>query len=349
MSVLYPSNGPEDAMDAFRADLAADNLQPLWDIMRKLAALEPTKGGDPIHWAWSHLRGQVMRAGDLVTAEEAERRVLVLENPAFPGEGRATNSLYAGIQLLLPGEIAPSHRHTASAVRLIIEGEGAYTAVDGERVTMAPGDFIVTPSNTFHDHGNQTDRPVIWLDGLDVFVVNLMNAPFAEDHPLASQPLRRPDGDSTARYASGLLPHGHARVGHVSPIFSWPYSRTRPALSALRAAGDVDPALGIRMDYIDPTTGASPIRTMTAAVTLFPAGFRGLPYRCVAGAVMAVVEGGGRCRIGDAEWVLRPHDVFIVPSWNWHHFECDEDLVVFSLSDEVLQRHLGFWRDERAH
>lgn len=348
MTSSYPSNGQAEAMDTFRADLATENLQPLWDIMRKLAAREPTKGGQPIHWDWKRLRDQVMRAGDLVTAEEAERRVLVLENPAFPGEGRITNSLYSGIQLLLPGEVAPSHRHTASALRLIIEGEGGYTAVNGERVTMSPGDFIVTPSNTFHDHGNETDRPVIWLDGLDVFVVNLMNAPFAEDHPLSSQPLTRPAGDSAARYASGLLPHGYEHGASTSPIFSWPYARTRAALEALRAAADVDPALGIRMDYVDPTTGTSPIRTMTASITLFPAGFRGTAYRSVAGAVMAVVEGGGRCRVGEAEWSLRPHDVFAVPSWNWHRFECDEDLVVFSFSDEVLQRHLGFWRDERA-
>ena len=348
MASSYPLNDQDAAMDSFRADLAAENLRPLWDIMRKLAAREPAKGGQPIHWDWLRLREQVMRAGDLVTAEEAERRVLVLENPGFPGEGRITNSLYSGIQLLMPGELAPSHRHTASALRLIIEGEGGYTAVNGERVAMSPGDFIVTPSNTFHDHGNETDKPVIWLDGLDVFVVNLLNAPFAEDHPLSSQPLVRPAGDSLSRYASGLLPHGYQQRSGSSPIFSWPYARTRPALEAMTMSAEIDPALGLRMDFIDPTTGSSPIRTMTASITLFPKGFRGTAYRSVAGSVMSVIEGRGRCQVGDTAWALLPHDVFAVPSWNWHHFESDEDLVVFSFSDEVLQRHLGFWRDERA-
>ncbi len=346
-NVSFAGDNRAQEMDAFRADLAANHLQPLWDIMRRLAPKEPVRGGDPIYWAWPELRRHVARAGELVTAEEAERRVLVLENPAFPGEGRATNSLYAGVQLIMPGETAPSHRHTASALRLVLEGSGAFTAVDGERVTMVPGDFIVTPSGTFHDHGNDTDAPVMWLDGLDVFVVNLLNAPFGEDHPQSRQPLRRPEGDALARYGSGLLPHGFARGGTRSPMFCWPYSRTRPALHTLRHSEPVDPSLGLRMDFVDPSTGASPIRTMTASMSLFPKGFRGQPYRSISGSVMAVVEGTGRVRVGDAEWAIGPHDVFIVPSWSWQTFEADEDLVVFGFSDEALQRYLGFWRDER--
>jgi gentisate 1,2-dioxygenase len=334
-------------MDTLRADLAAGHLQPLWDIMRRLAAKEPARGGVPIHWPWRQLREHAMRAGELITAEQAERRVLVLENPAFPGEGRATNSLYAGVQLIMPGETAPSHRHTASALRLVLEGSGAFTAVDGERVIMSPGDFIVTPTWAFHDHGNDTDAPVLWLDGLDVFIVNLLNAPFGEEHPQSRQPLIRPDEDAAARYASGLLPHGYVRQGARSPVFWWPYARTREALQALRRAGPADPALGLRMDFIDPTTGQSPIRTLTASMTLMPAGFRGQRHRCVAGAVMTVVEGSGRVRLGDQSWAVGPRDVFVAPSWTWASFEADEDLVLFSFSDEVLQRHLGFWREER--
>lgn len=336
------------AMDAFRTDLATDHLQPLWDIMRRLAAREPIRGGDPAHWDWSALRRHVMRAGELVTAEEAERRVLVLENPAFPGEGKITSSLYSGVQLILPGETAPSHRHTASALRLILEGEGAFTTVAGERIIMSPGDFIVTPSGTFHDHGNDTDQPVLWLDGLDVFVVNLLNAPFGEDHPQARQHVTRPAGDSLARYGSGLLPHGFAAGPGEAGVFWWPYVRTRPALEALREAGSVDAALGVRMNFIDPSTGLSPVRTMTASMSLFPAGFRGQPYRSVAGSVWSIVEGRARVRIGDKVWNVGPKDIVVAPGWTWHAVEADEELVVFSFSDEVLQRHLGFWREERA-
>lgn len=340
-------NGPPDDMDSFRSDLAAQHLQPLWDIMGKLAAKEPTMGGQPIHWAWGGLEALVRRGGELISAEEAERRVLVLENPDFPGEGRITNSLYSGVQLLMPGETAPSHRHTASALRLILEGSGAFTAVDGERVTMSPGDFIVTPSGTFHDHGNDTDAPVTWLDGLDVFVVNLLNAPFGEDHPQHRQPVIRPEGDTLARFGSGLLPHDYTADGSRSPTFHWPYDRTRAALKRLSDAGPIDPALGLRMNFIDASTGLSPIKTMTAWMTLLPAGFRGDLYRSVSGTVMSVVEGSGRVEVSGQHWAIKPRDIFVAPSWNWHRFEADEDMIIFGFSDEVLQRHLGFWRDER--
>jgi gentisate 1,2-dioxygenase len=335
-------------MDAFRGALAEDHLQPLWDIMQRLAAKQPVRGGVPIHWSWDHLRRHVMRAGDLVTAEEAERRVIVLENPSFPGEGKITSSLYSGIQLILPGETAPSHRHTASALRLILEGQGAFTTVAGERISMSPGDFIVTPSNSFHDHGNDTDQPVLWLDGLDVFVVNLLNAPFGEDHPEQRQPVTRPAGDSLARYGRGLVPHDHRAIAGETGTFWWPYTQTRSALVELRAAGPVDDALGVRMNFIDPSTGASPIKTMTASMSLFPDGFRGAQYRSVAGSVWSVVEGRGRVRVGEQSWEIGPRDVVVVPGWAWHQVEADEALIIFSFSDEVLQRHLGFWREERS-
>ena len=128
----------------------------------------------PALWKYRDVRPYLMESGELISAEEAERRVLVLENPGMRGASSITHSLYAGLQLILPGEIAPSHRHIQSALRFVIEGNGAYTAVDGERVTMHPGDFIITPSWTWHDHGNPGTEPVVWLDGLDVPMVVLL-------------------------------------------------------------------------------------------------------------------------------------------------------------------------------
>ena len=336
-------------MEKFRVALASNNLAPLWDMMRRLAPRAPEAGGGvPAIWKWPALREQVLRAGELISAQEAERRVLVLQNPGFPGEGRATTSLYAGIQLLLPGETAPSHRHTASAIRLIMEGYCAFTAVDGERVTMAPGDFIVTPSGTFHDHGNDGSEPVLWLDGLDVFLVNLLNASFGEDHPSRRHPVERREGTSGARYAAGLKPADHPFDAVRSPFFCWPYAQTIAALRASAEAGHIDPALGAGTWFVDPATGQSPVRSMTAGMALFPKGFEGQRYRAISGAVMSVVEGSGKVSVGDRTWAVGPRDVFVVPSWQWHAFNAHEDMVVFSFSDQELQRHLGFWRDERA-
>ena len=144
----------------------------------------------PTHWRYETLRPLLMRAGELTPMEKAERRVLVLENPAIRGASQITKSLYAGLQLILPGEIAPSHRHVASALRFIIEGDGGgYTAVDGERTRMYTGDFVLTPSWTYHDHGNLGTSPVVWLDVLDVPIVNTFESSFAEHHPQQTQPV----------------------------------------------------------------------------------------------------------------------------------------------------------------
>jgi len=166
----------------FSKEIAALNMKPLWErVMR----LKPGTAAQAAIWRWKDTRPLLARACELITARQAERRVLMLENPLLSGTTFATPTLYAGLQAILPGEIAPSHRHTQSALRFIVEGKGAWTAVNGERTTMHPGDFIITPSWTWHDHGNPSveegGEPVVWLDGLDIPLVAQMDAGFAEN------------------------------------------------------------------------------------------------------------------------------------------------------------------------
>src|SRR5919201_2541783 len=186
------------------------NTAPLWEVLQALIPDTPVTRCQPYLWNYREVRPYIMEAGKLITAKEAIRRVLVLENPGMRGESCITQSLYAGLQLILPGEIAPSHRHSQSALRFIVEGAGAYTAVDGERTTMRPGDFILTPTWTFHDHGNPGDEPVIWLDGLDIPIVAFFDAGFAQRYPDEVQPVTRPEGDALARYGTTLLPLEYA-------------------------------------------------------------------------------------------------------------------------------------------
>src|SRR6478735_375973 len=129
-----------------------------------------------------------MESGGLITAREAERRVLILENPGLRGESRATNTLFAGIQMILPGEVAPAHRHVSSAIRFVLDGEGAYTAVEGEKALMSPGDFVITANWAAHDHGNDSKEPMMWLDVLDFPMVNFFETSFAEQFPGKTQP-----------------------------------------------------------------------------------------------------------------------------------------------------------------
>ncbi|MYD78070.1 MAG: cupin domain-containing protein, partial [Gammaproteobacteria bacterium] len=164
MSQLVPDT-PE--LKEFYKRLPEFSLAPLWTVLSSLITPVPVSRCQPAHWDYKKVRPLILESGSLITAKQAERRVLILENPGMPGESKITDSLYAGLQLILPGEVAPAHRHSQSALRFIVEGSGAYTAVDGEKTIMEEGDFVITPSWTWHDHGNDSTEPMVWLDGLD--------------------------------------------------------------------------------------------------------------------------------------------------------------------------------------
>jgi gentisate 1,2-dioxygenase len=305
-------------------------------------------------WRYDAIRPFIHEAGALITAKEAERRVLVLENPGLPGQSRITNTLYAGLQLILPGEVAPAHRHAQSALRFVVEGSGAYTAVDGEKTTMRPGDFVITPSWTWHDHGNESAEPMVWLDGLDIPIVGFFDASFAEGHAEDSQSLARPEGDSLARYGSGLLPVGHERRAPTSPVFNYPYARTREALETLRQTQEWDACNGLEMRYINPIDGGWAMPTIGTTIRLLPKGFATAPYRATDGTVFCCTEGRGKTHVFGPDGAVRalewgPRDVFVVPSWNWRRIEADEDSVLFAFSDRPVQEKLGLWRCARGN
>lgn len=334
---------------AFYDRIGAQNLTPLWEVLHGLVTPEPVHRVQPAIWRYDEIRDHIMASGELITAKEAERRVLILENPGMPGESKITTSLYAGLQLILPGEVAPAHRHTQSALRFVIEGEGAYTAVDGERTTMHPGDFVITPSWTWHDHGNDSDRPMVWLDGLDIPMVSFFGASFAEKWPEDSQPISRPEGDSLARYGQGLMPEGYEARSHTSPVFNYPYDRTREALETMRREQEWDPAQGLKLNYVNPVTGDFAMPTIGTFMQLLPKGFGGIAYRATDATVFSVVEGTGSIEIGDETFTFGPRDHFVAPSWVPYRISAKEDCVIFSFSDRPVQQKLDFWREQRGN
>jgi len=335
---------------AFYDRIAPLHLTPLWEVLHALVVPAPKSPCAPALWKYADVRPHLLESGALISAEEAVRRVLILENPALPGQSCITQSLYAGLQLILPGEIAPSHRHTQSALRFIVEGAGAYTAVDGERTTMHPGDFIITPSWTWHDHGDPQDgEPVVWLDGLDIPLVRFFDAGFAENYPVPVQPIARAEGDALARYGANMLPmEGASPHGRTSPIFNYPYARTREALAKLARDAAIDPCHGTKLRYVNPATGGAPMPTMAAFMQLLPGKFAGERHRSTEGTVYCVVEGTGRARIGDKIFTFGPRDVFVVPSWHWLALDADVECVLFSFSDRPVHDALGLLREERA-
>jgi gentisate 1,2-dioxygenase len=325
------------------------HMTPLWEVLGALVPPSPRPALVPAIWRYADVREQVMTSGALITAEEAVRRVLVLENPALRGQSSITQSLYAGLQMILPGEVAPAHRHTQTALRLVLDGEGAYTAVDGERVTMHRGDFIITPSWTWHDHGNLGSEPVVWLDGLDIPLVRFFDAGFAEHGEQAAQASSRPEGDTLARYASNMVPVDFTQQpNEATKLFVYPYAQTRTALAAIAAGAPPDAHLGHKMRYVNPATGASPMPTMGAFAQLLPAGFTTQPYRCTDGAVYVCLEGGGSAQIGADHFTFAPNDVFVVPPWSRLMLDATTETVLFSFSDRPVQRALGIWREQKC-
>ena len=332
--------------DAFAARIAAGSVAPLWVGRRGVDLSRPRSPAVAALWPFETLRPDLMEAGDLVAAEDAFRRVLVLENPAFPGEMRITNTLYAGLQLVLPGEIAPCHRHSQTALRFVVEGEGAFTSVDGERAPLRPGDFVITPQWSWHDHANEGDVPVVWLDMLDTPLVGFLDTVFRETFAEKLQPVTRPEGDSPARYGAGLLPMGYSAAG-ASPVFRYPYETSRAALARVAAGGPADACHGHRMRYINPATGGPATLTMEAGLQWLPAGFAGAPYRSTDGAVFCVAEGRGRVFVDDRVIDWTAGDVFVVPGWHPYRLEADADAVLFRTSDKPVQDAVGLWREER--
>lgn len=335
----------------FRERLADAGVSPLWDVLSALVTATPQPREQVVRWSYDALRPLLMEAGKVVTAAQAERRVLILENPGLPDGRRATNSLYAGLQLVMPGEVAPVHRHSQSALRFILESTGAYTAVDGERVIMRPFDLVLTPNMRWHEHGNETGEPAIWLDGLDIPTVLHFNSGFAERdrHEDEPEPFV-PAGDSGWRYGRNLRPVAGStaeRQVRDQPLFHYPYADWRGALEDTAANSLPDPHFGCRMEFTNPFTAGPVMPTISAFVQRVAGGQTTRPVRSTAGTVWTAVDGEGAMIAGDRRYVLKPRDVIVVPSWAPVQFEAQSDIILFGFSDQGAQEKLGLWQQHK--
>ncbi|GLQ36966.1 gentisate 1,2-dioxygenase [Rhizobium albus] len=341
-----PQDTPERR--AFYERIDKQNMTPLWTVLGALVTPEPVSKCQAVGWKFSEIRTAMMEAGGLITAKEAERRVLILENPGLRGESKVTTSLYAGVQLVLPGEVAPAHRHTQSALRFVLEGSGAHTAVNGEKTVMQYGDFVITPQMAWHDHGNETDEPMFWLDGLDIPLVSFLDASFAEGLGEDAQQITRQTGQSYNEFGNNLMPVDAPRGGHVSPIFNYPYEKSRATLEAMKKGGDPDPCHGYKLRYTNPLDGGFAMPTIATFIQLLAAGAT-TPYRSTDATIFVCVEGRGKSRIGDAVIEWGPQDIFVAPSWKTIVHEPAEETVLFSYSDRAVQEKLGLWREARGN
>lgn len=338
--------------EEFYREIGQHDLAALWNVLAALLTPEPRVRSVPVLWKWSDVRPRVLRSGELVTAAEAERRVLYFMNPGLPRELSAvTNTLYAGVQLILPGEKAVTHRHTPNAIRFIIEGELGYTTVAGEKGVMRKGDFLTTPIWSWHDHGNEGTQPVMWLDGLDLpFVANVDAIFFTErleDGKRSIQPVEKPADDSAWRYGANMRPAWKELPTTLySPVVNYRWETSRAALHALRD-DQASPFDGVILEYINPQTGRSVLPTMGAYLQLLRTGEHTLAHRHVTSTVYHVAEGGGYSIIAGQRFDWQEGDTFVVPAWSWHeHASTGGEAVLFSFNDRPLLENFGLNREE---
>jgi gentisate 1,2-dioxygenase len=345
------SNDQRSQLDALYAAMAPEGLAPLWEVLSALVPPIPDSPARAHGWSYAKARDYLMRAGDLISAAQAERRVLILENPGLAGQSSITSSLYAGLQLILPGEVAPCHRHSQCALRFVLEGEGAYTSVDGEKAVMSPFDLVLTPGGQWHDHGNPSAAPMIWLDGLDIPTVRHFDAGFAERLDSEVHPETAAPGSTLAQYGHNLRPmRGSAadrRPAH-QPLFHYRHADWRASLEQMAADAAIDSHLGHALEFVNPADGGPVMPTIAAHVRLLPAGFETRARRSTDGTIFVVVEGGGEARIGDTVIPLSQRDIFVVPSWHSLVLRADTQLVLFGYSDKAAQQKLNLFKEECA-
>lgn len=345
------ANDQRSQLEALYAEMAPANLTPLWESLAELVRPQPKSPAYVYKWPYDAARDYLMRAGDLISAEQAERRVLILENPGMRGTSAVVPSLYAGLQLILPGEVAPSHRHAQCALRFVMEGDGAFTAVDGEKAIMRPFDLVLTPGWQWHDHGNPTDKPMIWLDGLDIPTVRHFDASFAEHLDVKVHSETVPPGDTLARYGHNMRPMrgsvADRRPAH-QPLFHYPYADWRPALDAMARSADIDPHLGHALEFLNPANGGPVMPTIAAHVRLLPAGFATRPRRATDGTVFVVVDGCGTATVEGQEIDLNPRDIVVVPSWHELRLAATSELVLFGYSDKAAQEKLNLYKENNS-
>jgi gentisate 1,2-dioxygenase len=331
------------ARPSLREALAAVAAHPMWERDKSFVAPQPRSSNGPHCWRWHDMLPLIERAVREVGMEDAERRVLLLKHPAYDMRGGTTSNLSAGLQILEPGERAQAHRHSLSAIRFIMSGAGAVTIVDGKRCPMEEGDLILTPTWTWHEHENTSQRRAVWFDGLDVPFARMMDTIFFEPGPAHGLPddLSRVPDEVLA--AGGGLPQKELPQAGFSPQFRYPWASAVQALQKLPAAADGSKLLR----YTNPVTGGAVIPTIDCYLQELAAGRPTAPLRSTSNAMCVVAEGEGRTRIGDEviEWARG--DIFTLPHWKWISHEANRSSRLFLMTDRELLARVGYLREER--
>lgn len=336
----------EQEVNEFYESVAEADLQPLW-VQKGIMPKEPPLAAVPFAWKWKTLKELAERSGELIPIDRGgDRRVLSLSNPGLSGQPYATPTLWGAVQYLGPGEVAPAHRHTPAALRFVIEGSGVWTLVNGDPVAMSPGDLVLTPSWSWHEHHNPGTTPMLWFDALDLPLARSLDAVFFENGP--DQMVNRavdPTSRSELSFGggSGLVPFDEIATEPYSPLFAYRWKDTDAALGRLINKSDDGTA---SLKFVDPTRGIDVMPTMRCSMHRITAGAKSRKTRRNGSSVWVTFRGTAVATIGEEIFHLDEGDMFAVPSWCPIQIDATQDADFFCTSDAPVFESLGLARVE---
>jgi gentisate 1,2-dioxygenase len=340
-------------LEALHQRLAENSLGGHWQTRERTPPLHPYV------WPWSVIYSCLMESGEVVKLghadEAAKRRTVQLVNPGLTSQKATSRTIQMSIQLVKPGERAECHRHTAAALRFVVESDGtAYTTVEGEQMMMEPGDLVLTPNWTWHDHFNPGNKNIVWLDVLDAHLANYLDAMFQENYGEGpAQPIMKPEGSS--RRAFSPVRARAATVSNGTLPYTYKWRDTLQTLEEVAAAGAADPYDGFLLEYTNPLTGGPTMQTIGCWIQWVSPGATTKPHRHTSSTIYHVVEGEGVTTVGDkknggTELAWGSRDCFFVPPWKWHHLKNNsrkDPALLFSVTDRPVLESLGLFREER--
>lgn len=322
----------------FKEDIAQHNLGPLWEAIPEIMNHKPEPQAQAYLWSSELIEKKMAIAAEIFTPERGgERRAIYFQNPGLTyrqpwGWASTTQTIYAAVQMLQPGEKAPSHRHSQSALRFITQGSGAYTIVQGERIFMEEGDFLITPKNLWHGHEHLGDKPMIWMDALDIPTLYAIGGTFFEPYEGGLQQPGVPDNFTEKRYRGGMVrPLGDDQFT-VAPLANYKWSKTVEGIKGLMSF-DPNPQHGYAVEYINPSTGKSANPTLGTRMQHLPKGFHTKALRHTHSTVYQVHQGSGYSVINGIRFDWKKGDYFVVPNWAWYEHVAAEDSYLFSVND----------------
>lgn len=340
-----------DTVEEMIAGFGRHNLMAGWNVLAQEVPREPTSTAVPCHWPYADVREQLFLAGRLVPPEDAERRILVMANPGLDGRPATTPTIFSDIQLVLPGEQTNIHRHTPSALRFMIEGEGSYAMTGGERTGQHKGDLVLGPSWGWHSHGNLGGDPAVWFDALDIPLVKMLDASFFEGYEAEEFRDNKPDDGSLRAYGNAaVMPTWNRARAATTPLLKYSWEDAHAALMAL-PEDNASPFDDMILEYVNPLNGGPIMPTLSCHLQRLRPGCRAQAHRHTSSSVYVGAEGAGRIVIGDETFDWQAGDIVSLPSWCWHAHENlskTDDAILFSVTDAPTIRALNLWREERA-